>query len=190
LNPISCTAFAGARRLARGTLAEIALAALAADDGPILVFEDATGRVVDLDLSGSAADVAARYASAVEPRGPGRPKLGVVAREVTLLPRQWDWLAAQPGGASAALRRLVDAARKQGEAAERERIARERVYRFLHALAGDFAGFEALSRALFAGDSPGFEAGLAAWPADIAAHARELAQGAFAAHDEAANVSS
>jgi uncharacterized protein len=189
MNPTSCTAFAGVRLLARGALAEVALAAHAAD-GPILVFDDATGRVVDLDLSGSAADVAARYAPVAESRGPGRPKLGVVAREVTLLPRQWDWLAAQPGGASAALRRLVDAARKQGEAAERERMARERVYRFLHALGGDFAGFEALSRALFAGDAAGFEAGLAAWPADIAAHARDLAVGAFAAHAEAAKVAS
>jgi hypothetical protein len=190
MNPTTCTAFAGARRIAQGTLAEVALAAFAADGGPILAFDDATGRVVDLDLSGSAAEVAARYAPVADARGPGRPKLGVVAREVTLLPRQWDWLASQPGGASAALRRLVDAARKQGEAAEQERLARERVYRFLHALGGDFTGFEALSRALFAGDGATFEAGLAAWPEDIAAHARQLAEGAFAAHGEAANAAS
>jgi len=184
----SCAAFAGTRRIAGGALAEVALAVRGLSDAPVLVFDDATGRVIDLDLSGSAAEVAARYASAEDARGPGRPKLGVVAREVTLLPRQWEWLAGQPGGASAALRRLVDAARKQNEAADQARIARERAYRFLHALGGDFAGFEALSRALFAGDGAGFETGLADWPPDVAAHARRLAEGAFATQNVASQT--
>src|SRR5687768_12988418 len=106
----SCTAFSGARRLAAGPLTRVAVAvkrALEAAPGqPVLVFDDADGRVVDLDLRGDDAAVVARLEA---PRGPGRPKLGVVAREVTLLPRHWEWLAGQPGGASVALRRLVEA---------------------------------------------------------------------------------
>jgi uncharacterized protein len=180
----ACTAFVGSRRLARGPILAVALAAktAAASGARVLVFDDSSGRVVDLDLSGSEVEVRARYAAAqAEARGRGRPKLGVVAREVTLLPRQWDWLAAQPGGASAALRRFVDAARKQGEAAERQRLARERAYRFLHAQGGDLPGFEDAARALFAGDEAGFEARLAGWPREVAAYARELAAGGFAA---------
>jgi hypothetical protein len=182
------------RRLASGPPADVALSARGAPGGgePILVFDDASGRVVDLDLSGSEDDIRARYAAQEGPeeaRAPGRPKLGVVAREVTLLPRQWDWLAAQPGGASAALRRLVDAARKHGEAAESERSARERTYRFLHAIGGDLPGFEEVSRALFAGDRVRFAAGVAAWAPDVAAQALRFAEGAFAAHDRDAKTS-
>ncbi len=99
------TAFAGHERLAAGALSQVALAAKAAHDRglePILVFDDATGRTVELDFRGSSADVAARLGTDGEPPpkpGRGRPKLGVTAREVTLLPRHWDWLATQPGGA-------------------------------------------------------------------------------------------
>jgi hypothetical protein len=114
----------------------------------------------------------------------------VVAREVTLLPRQWDWLAAQPRGASVTLRLLVDAARKQGESAERELGARERTYRFLHALGGDLPGFEEVSRALFAGDRARFSAGLSAWSPDVAAQALEFAEAAFAPQDAAEKTSS
>lgn len=180
------TAFAGVHRLAQGPLCEVAIAALESPPvvGPVLVFDDASGGVIDLDLSGTEADVRARYTITQEPedsRGPGRPKLGVVAREVTLLPRHWDWLSHQPGGASAALRRLVDAARKHGEQAERGRQARERAYRFLHAVGGDLPGFEALSRVLFTGDQAGFAEQLQSWPAAIAAHALRLAEVDFGA---------
>src|SRR4051812_41358562 len=103
-------AFDGARRLASGERCAVALALKRAEaEGPLLAFDLETGFEVDFDLSGAEAEVEQRYA---EPeRGRGRPKLGVTAREVTLLPRHWDWLARQRGGASAALRRLVDAAR-------------------------------------------------------------------------------
>ena len=124
------TAFDGERRLASGPLIDVAMAvkaALAAGaEGPLLAFDDATGAVIDLDLRGARADVAARLAAAAgeppaPPRGRGRPSLlGVVAREVTLTPRHWDWLAGQPGGASAALRRLVQAARRSSGAQDRD----------------------------------------------------------------------
>lgn len=166
-------AFEGVRRIAAGSLAEAALAAhraLAGEpSGPVLVFDAATGRVVDLDLRGGPAEVAARYGPEpqVQSAQRGRPKLGVVAREVTLLPRHWDWLASQPGGASAALRRLVETARRDSEAADRARSARDAAYRFMAALAGDLPGFEEASRALFAGEDHAFRDRIAAWPPDL-----------------------
>lgn len=172
------TAFSGVTHLKTGTPAEVALAVAAADAAArVLVFADATGRQTDLDVSGGAEAIRARYAEN-EPRGRGRPKLGVTAREVTLLPRHWDWLNDQPGGASAALRRLIDAARKTPEAEARSR--RDAAYRFLAAIAGDFPGFEEAARSLYAGDRAGFEARIAAWPEDIANHAVKLAFGGLA----------
>lgn len=190
-----CIAFLGPRRLAEGALETVALAvkaALAADNSATaLVFDAASSRPIDLDLRGSDAEVVARLRTAAPaapssasaapsaPRGPGRPKLGVVAREVTLLPRHWEWLAAQPGGASVALRRLVEEARRDGAGRDAHRQAQEAAYRFMSAMAGDAPGFEAATRALFAGDRPGFETAITAWPADIAAHAARLATAAF-----------
>jgi len=189
------TAFAGSRRIGSGSIADAAAAAKAALDGgeqgSILVFDDA-GRVVDVDLRGSVADVVGRlqpdgvtgdvspYREGLTPRGRGRPKLGVVAREVTLLPRHWDWLATQPGGASAAVRRLVDAARQTSVDKDRVRIAREAVYRFMSAMAGDAPGFEEATRALFANDPARFAEMTDSWPPDVRDHARQLAQRAFA----------
>jgi hypothetical protein len=138
---------------------------------PILVFDDDTGAAVDFDLRGDEAAIAARMTPpATEPRGRGRPKLGVVAREVTLLPRHWDWLAAQPGGASVALRKLVEAARKDADGADARRAARDAAYRFMSAMAGDQPGFEEAARALFAGDADRLAREAADWPADVRAH--------------------
>jgi hypothetical protein len=157
-------AFQGPVRIALGDLSTVARAAKAAHDGgeTILMF-DTEGRPVELDLRGEVAEVLARLPTP-EPaaaRGPGRPKLGVTAREVTLLPRHWDWLGAQPGGASVTLRKLVEAAARAGEGPGRQRRAREIVYRFAAAMAGDAPGFEAAMRALFAGDAAGFKAAAA-----------------------------
>jgi hypothetical protein len=145
-----------------------------------------TGRAVDLDLRGSDAEILARLpqdtssdlpveAPASEPRGRGRPKLGVVAREVTLLPRHWEWLNAQPGGASVALRKLVDEARRANGDKDRAREAREAAYHFMSAAAGNRPHFEEASRALFADDRRHFVALIADWPADIRDHAVALA---------------
>lgn len=189
------TAFAGVRRLASGRAIDVALAvkALAPEEGdPILVFDDRSGAVIDLDLRGTEAEITARFAelgnagdaaSRVEgrsdsdgtPRSRGRPKLGVIAREVTLLPRQWEWLASQPGGTSQALRRLVDEARRADGGQTRMKAAREAAYRFLSGLAGDLPGFEEVIRALFAGDAAGFAGRMTAWPPDIRAYALKLA---------------
>ena len=177
--PDTWTLFAGERRLAAGAPRDVAVAAQAVagaeHDGPVLAFEDRTGRVVDLDLRGSPAEVAARYTPATPPRPRGRPKLGVTAREVTLLPRHWAWLAAQPGGASVALRKLVEAARRADDGVAGERKARqEAAYRFMSCMAGDLPGYEEAIRALFAGDRGRFDAEVQAWPADVARHASRL----------------
>jgi hypothetical protein len=180
--PARHSAFDGHRRLATGTLAEVtrAVARAAADGaaGPLLVFDDATGRVVDVDLRAAAVDAPDAPPAPAEPRRPGRPKLGVVAREVTLLPRHWEWLATQPGGASVALRRLVEEARRAGADEERVRRGREAAYRFMHAVAGDLPGFEEASRALFAGDAARLRALVAAWPRDVGDYVLALASGA------------
>jgi hypothetical protein len=185
-HPSHFTAFEGTRRIATGRLAEVALAvkgATARDPmASILIFEDATGRAIDLDLRGTDADILARLpgpapesAPMEPPRGRGRPKLGVVAREVTLLPRHWDWLAGQPGGASVALRRLIDEARRASGDRDRIRRAQEAAYHFMSAMAGNLPNFEEAARALFAADRRRFASLIAAWPEDIRNHAIALA---------------
>jgi hypothetical protein len=157
-------------------------------DASILVFDGANGRPIDLILRGSLAEIEAQIpplaaagpSDAELPRGPGRPRLGVVAREVTLLPRHWEWLARQPGGASVSLRRLVDAARRDGEAANRIREAREAAYRLIAAIAGDRPNYEEAIRALFAGDQAGFEDRISGWPTDIREHCARMARPSFA----------
>jgi hypothetical protein len=199
----ACTAFIGSRLLAAGGLIDVALEVKAATreaKEPILVFDDATGRVIDLDLRGSRTDIVARLPKILaaggfspsapekaepepgaEKRGRGRPKLGVVPREVTLLPRHWNWLATQPGGASVALRRLVEEARRNGATSLRQRDAREAAYRFMSAMAGNRSGFEEATRALFAGNAAKFASLIAAWPEGITAYAKQLATDAFKA---------
>lgn len=182
------TAFAGDRRVGRGSYAAIAqaLAKLPATDAPVLVFDDATGAPVDAPPSPEQAALLARAGMALPGStaaparaAAGRPRLGVVAREVTLLPRHWSWLSAQPGGASAALRRLVDQTRKSNEKADSRRQASERCYKFMSAMAGHRPGFEEAARALFAADGAALAAHTADWPADVRAHLGELAQGVF-----------
>ena len=182
-HPATFTAFIGQGLAAAGSIETVAdtLANNAAVDSLPQIFEDATGRPVELDLRhGAAAAVAeyrARTASPATRPGRGRPKLGVVAREVTLLPRHWDWLAGQPGGASATLRRLVEEARRVDPGPDRIRLAREAAYRVMSSLAGDLPGFEEASRALFSGDLLDLEARAANWPSDIRSFVLRLANG-------------
>lgn len=180
----SLIVFQGTKRIATGPLAEIAPSLRDAGDG-LLALDTRTGRIVDLDLSGSASDIAERYApppaEAEAPRGRGRPKLGVTAREVTLLPRQWEWLATQPGGTSAALRRLIDAARRVSEGEDRRRAAQDATYHAMQALAGDLPGYEEALRALFAADAAGFAERTAPWPEDLRDFFSDLAARALSA---------
>jgi hypothetical protein len=183
------TAFEGQRRLVSGPLHEVVLAVKRAEQRAaerIAIFNDATGHAIDLDLRGSDDEIVARLpvssapaapepAAPGEPRGRGRPKLGVVAREVTLLPRHWEWLTTQPGGASVSLRKLVEAARRANGDKDHSRAARDAAYHFMSAMAGNLPGFEEASRALFADERRRFASLIAAWPDDIRDHIVSLA---------------
>jgi hypothetical protein len=196
LDQMRYTAFEGFRLIASGELASVATKTKKVFDrgekAPVLIFADLTGEPVELDFRGTAGDVLSRVSGASErehvstqtladgggelPRGPGRPRLGVVAREVTLLPRHWSWLNEQPGGASVALRKLVDQARRANAEKDRMRRLQERTYRFMSTIAGNLPGFEEASRALFAWDLDRFRELIQGWPKDIRAHLERLAQ--------------
>lgn len=181
-----CTAFEGHRRIATGSPEDVAQAVRRAmDEGSVqspLILDDATGYPLEFDLRGSVDEVLARLRPAAEiatPRGPGRPKLGVIAREVTLLPRHWDWLGRQPGGASVTLRRLVEEARRAGSAKEQARQASEAADRTMRTLAGDLPGFEEASRAFWRGERATFDQLTADWPTDVRQHLLQLAHRAW-----------
>lgn len=183
--PIRWIAFAQTRCLATGTPAEVATAVKTfTDENPessVLAFDAVTSRPVEIDLRGSLEDVLARLPPAAtseatpETRSVGRPKLGVVPKEVTLLPRHWEWLASQPGSASVILRKLVEQAMRANGDTDRVRQAREATYRFMQALAGNEVGYEEASRALFAGDFAAFHEYTATWAQDVREHALGLA---------------
>lgn len=189
------TAFAGPRRIASGELAEVAMTARQIldrrPDAQILIFDDSDSRQVEVDLRGSPEQIAVQLQSnpsqqaTTSSRGPGRPRLGVVAREVTLLPRHWEWLKAQPGGASAVLRRLVEDARRGNQAGERARQSSDAVYRFMNVMAGNRAGFEEALRAFYRGDREQFDKRIARWPKDIREHVVRLAAAAWDDQDDA-----
>ena len=187
-----CIAFDGAKLIAEGELMYVAAKTRRmmdrGSDAAVLIFNAATSEPVDVDFRGTVDDVLGRIPAATETaepepetprglnqRGPGRPKLGVVAREVTLLPRHWEWLNRQRGGASVALRKLVDDARHANEGKDRARAAQEAAYRFMSVMAGDREGFEEAARALFAHDAARFDGIVAKWPKDIRAHTHKLA---------------
>jgi uncharacterized protein len=194
-----CTAFAGLQCLVSGQLADVVLKTKQAIDegehGTILIFDDLTSEPVEVDFRGSADDVLARLEarqneppSVSEPaeqqqavRGPGRPRLGVVPREVTLLPRHWQWLNSQPGGASVALRKIVDEARRANEGKDRIRQSQNAAFKFMSALAGNLTGFEESLRALFAGNQDRFNELIEPWPEGVRDHAKKLAATAFSA---------
>jgi len=203
------TAFSGDRRIASGPLQTVALAVKrvikGGAAGNVLIFDDTTGRQIDVDIRGSdkaivdrlaqrAANQRAESAQSGRPLPPvgdsidtnaavdksrsrGRPKLGVVAREVTLLPRHWEWLATQTGGASVALRKLVEEARRTHAESDKRRKAQESAYHFMSAIAGNMPGFEEATRALFANDQQRLREWIAAWPDDVRDHAIKLAFG-------------
>ena len=182
-NNSRCTAFEGTRRIASGAPVDI-MPTVKKARKPVLIFDDVSGEMIEMDLRGTLEEVLARLspegaAREETPRGPGRPKLGVVAREVTLLPRHWDWLNDQPGGASVALRKLVEEASRARAGLDRQRRAREAAYRFMSAIAGDLPGYEEAIRGLFAGNSKHFRASTKAWPADIREYAMQLAEPSF-----------
>ncbi len=186
----------------------------AAPAGAILIFNSVTSEQVEWDLRGSGEDVLSRLtrdtsvasevpggsldsggddaddgsASAGARKGPGRRKLGVVSREVTLLPRHWEWLSKQSGGASVTLRKLVEAARAAGGDEELRRLSRESTYRFMSAMGGNFPGYEEAIRALFAGNQQRFFSETSNWPEHVRVHATVLASGSFPNNSDSARM--
>jgi hypothetical protein len=187
-----CTAFAGQRHIATGELSLVAREAKSVvdtgEDLPILIFDHATSALIELDFRGTAQQVLARLGQGTEPdspsakdsrkRSPGRPKLGVIAREVTLLPGHWDWLDAQAGGASAALRRLVHEAKKGNAVSDRARQSQEAVYKFMTVMAGDLPGFEEALRAFYRKNQARLNDLIKPWPKDIRCHVKKLVMAA------------
>jgi uncharacterized protein len=190
-------AFNAKELLVKGKLSDIALTLKnyekQSDATPLLLFNGSSGQQIDIDLSGSDSEVVERYrepnlpgqniapesASAPQKRGRGRPKLGVQGREVTLLPRHWEWLDLQRGGASATLRRLIDEDRKESLALNAVKNAQDATNRFMYAIAGNLPGFEEAIRALYARDGARFKEETQTWPVDIRDCAREFAEPAF-----------
>lgn len=201
MNENECTAFEGTRIVASGDVLHVATKTKEVIDRTqnqhsILIFDDHSSELIEIDFRGSLGDVLKRLEErqhqridqveekeAAVSRGPGRPRLGVVSREVTLMPRQWDWLNSQPGGASVALRKLVDEARKANASKDTWRQAQNATYKFMSAMAGDFEGFEEASRALFANKQSKFFELIALWPADVQSHIKKLSSTAFAIED-------
>ena len=189
--PNTFSAFRADVQVAAGVLHEVATSIRVlldrGDSTLILIFDDLTGHQIDVDLRGSIEEVAIRYGAEgrldpTEPERPrrrGRPKLGVVGREVTLLPRHWAWLQTQRGGPSASLRRLVDEARALDGDRDRLRLAQDAINRFISATAGNFPGFEEANRALYRGDRERFEVECAGWPLDIRRYIEHWAPDAF-----------
>ncbi len=192
------TVFCGDRQLASGDVRTVLIHAKRYVDGggsdPLLVFEDQTGMQTELELDGTEEEALARLAAdpifaagLPQPAKPGRPKLGVVAREITLLPRHWAWLDRQPGGSSAALRRLVESASKHGRGKDLARAAREATGKFMWAMTGNLAHFEEATRALYAKDQARLEDLIRDWPIDLRKHVERLSREASrldAASDE------
>lgn len=192
-DPISQTyaAFEGHRLVAHGALEEVVLRVrqkVRADaSASILVFSDLTGKQMDFDVSGTEKETLQRLQvyrpqeeRAAPAAGPGRPKLGVVAREVSLLPRHWEWLSTQPGGASATLRKLVEEARKDTSGRETLKQAQERTYKVMAAVAGDLPHYEEALRALYAKDKKKFSDQVTDWPRDLKDYVKKLASPVFA----------
>jgi uncharacterized protein len=182
------TSFAGQRLLASGDAKRMLLQTKEYLDAggreSILIFDDQTGAQTEFDLDGTPEEVLAKaaadpalvpkFAPGSLPPRPGRPRLGVVSKEVSLLPRHWAWLERQPSGASAALRRLVEAASKTGRAQELARRARDAAGKFMWNMAGDLANFEEATRALYAKDAARLHALIGGWPQDIRGHTARL----------------
>jgi hypothetical protein len=197
-------AFEGHRCVAAGDLTEVARKTKEIMDrggkDPVFIFDTVTSKLMEVDFRGTVEEVVDRIAqtntveqksmSTEEKRGPGRPRLGVVAREVTLLPRHWDWLNSQPGGASVALRKLVEEARRSHQGQDRARQSQESVYRFMSAMAGDLPGFEEALRAFYAKSYLNMDKMIESWPVDIRNQVRKLLAVAIQNEADAANDSS
>lgn len=184
------SAFADSKKIAQGDVLEVAIKVKKflnkETKAQILIFDDTSSSQIEIDFRGSPENVSRRLKALFEGEkedekksGPGRPKLGVVAKEVTLLPDHWEWLARQPGGASVTLRKLVEEAKKKNLAKDQMRMAQEATYKFMTVMAGDLVNYEEALRALYASDVKKFEKLIGEWPEDIRDHTLMLAKASW-----------
>lgn len=182
-----CTAFADTKKIAEGNVLEVALKVQRHvkknKKSQVQVFDDLTSAPIELDLRGTPDDLRGRLRkieeSSEKKSGPGRPKLGVISKEVTLLPQHWEWLSVQPGGASVTIRKLIEEAKKKNVVQDQIRMSQEATYKFMNVMAGDLVNFEEALRALYAKDAKRFEDLIGDWPKDIREHAKDLSRKAF-----------
>ncbi len=183
------TAFEGHKLLFRGKLHDVVLKIKKklgkSDNSSVWIFNDLTGKIMDFNFQGSEKDVLKRleiFSSEDAKKastGPGRPKLGVISREISLLPRHWEWLAGQPSGASATLRRLIEDAKKKSQGSHNIKQLQERSYKVMSVLAGDLGGYEEALRALYKRDEKKFYQQMKDWPQDVKDHLNELSKPIF-----------
>ncbi len=182
------TAFLESKIFAKGSLKDLVLKIKKHlgknENNSILIFSDSTGNTLDFNFKGSETEILKRLEMFVSQKpdeysGPGRPKLGVISREVSLLPRHWEWLAAQSGGASVTIRRLIDESRKKSSTGESVKQVQEKTYKFLSVVAGDFEGYEEALRALYKRDREKFLKQMEKWPKDIQGYAMRLSETVF-----------
>lgn len=178
--------FQGTRLIARGNMLETALAVYNAykdkTSAPVVALDSVTSELAEPDLRGGEDGIRARYgveADLHETKTRGRPKLGVTAREVTLLPRHWEWLESNHSGASAKLRELVETAMRASAGKDRQSHAVESLERFTNALAGDLPNAEEVSRAFYKGRMKDVIKLTADWPSDLLEHYIKLVERAL-----------
>jgi len=183
-----CTAFSGTQKIARGNVVDVIPAVKAffekSGESPVLLFDNTTSAPIEIDFRGSTEEILSNIANFSEgseekPANPGRPKLGVISREISLLPRHWEWLSLQPKGASATLRTLVEEAKKKTAPQDEIRKAQNSLHAFMTAMAGNMPGYEEALRALYSGDHTRFGEAISAWEKDIREHTETLAKKAF-----------
>lgn len=188
---LTYAAFKKEKLIAEGDLKKVILKTkrelMRSPESAILIFSNETGKTMDFNFQGSENEVLSRLEVFLEPKieidpkekKVGRPSLGVISREVSLLPKHWEWLACQSGGASAEIRRLVEKAMKQTQAASTVKMAQEKTFRFLNTIAGNFPNFEEAIRSLYRRDLNAFEQIIKFWPVDIKDHALHLSKHAW-----------
>ena len=185
------TAFEDHKILSQGFLEDVVLKVKKrlekSPESQIVIYSDATGKSMDFNFQGSEKEVLKRLEVYTTPEntteassGPGRPKLGVISREVSLLPKHWEWLATQSGGASNTLRKLVEENMKKTSGVLTVKTAQERTYKFMSVEAGDLENYEEALRALYRKDKERFTSEIKTWPRDVQKHILELAKPVFA----------
>lgn len=173
------TAFRGDTRIITDSLFNVALALQKQSEMNVLVFNDQTGQQIDLDLSGSEDDLKQRYTEVEYVKKVGRPKLGVISREITLQQKHWNWLDQQSSSASAVIRKLIDKELNDPSSESNIMLAKQAIDHFMLAMLGNMPNYEEATRALYQGNKSHFLALIHNYPKDLKVYLELKAQTAF-----------